>query len=162
MSKKQIDTAIKHPTWKHALDVLREKGLAYGQTITCKELASLMRCTPESPQFAFGMISLRHAIEHEDGYYMRSIDSGAAFRIVAAEEHENVAETFDSKVRRFAVRSINIRSATLMNPNANLTDATRARMESQLEKASIRLALISRAGSVVKGLGDKAQKLLTP
>lgn len=143
---------IKHPAWKHALEQMRQRGLAYGVAYSSQELADWMRCDPQSHQFIFGMLEIKHRIEIDDGYYMASRESGKSWKIVEAESHEDVAGTFDGKVRRYALRSVNIRNATLMNPAAQLSDSCRSEMQRNLEHAATRLALISRRNPPVKAI----------
>ena len=150
--------AIKHPSWKHALEQITARGLMYGVTFQTTELAEWLRCDPETAQFSFGMIEIRRHLEVNDGYYMASIEGGKAWRIVEADRHEDVAQKFDVKVRRYAVRSVNLRSATLCNPAAKLATDRRQIMERNLEHASIRLALISRHKGGMKALGNKAEQ----
>lgn len=142
-----MEEPIKHPAWRHALEILRREGLTYGLTIKAERLAELLRADVNTPQFQFGMIELRRRIEMDDGYYLACTESGAAWKIIEADSHEDQARTFDTKVRRYAVRSVNLRSATLMNPDADLKPEVRASMERNLEHAATRLALISRRNS---------------
>lgn len=148
------------PLWRNALEQLREDGLAYGKTWTVDFFEHHLRCPRTAKEFAFGMMALKQELEREDGYYLKSEEDGARWSIVAAADHETVASTFDTKVRRYAVRAINLRSATLMNPEANLTAEDRRKMERNLERASLRLVLMSRASSVAAVVAEHSPKLL--
>ena len=135
---------IKHPSWKHAISMMREQGITYGSTFETAQISKWLRIEPEDKKFQFAMISIHQQLEVNDGYYLERIENGKAYKIAEAERHEDVAQTFDYKTKRYALRSVNIRSATLGNPEAQLTDGTRKIMEKNLEHASVRLALISR------------------
>lgn len=139
---------------------MREAGLEYGQTWPKQFFEEAFRTLVGEPEFAFAMMALRSELEETDGLYLKSEESNSRFSIVAAPDHESVAAKFDTKVRRYAVRSINIRSATLLNPKAELTEEDRKKMEHNLEKASLRLVLMSRAASVQKIVQEHAPKLL--
>lgn len=148
------------PLWKNALEEMREAGLDYGQTWTADFFEKHFREKKDTQKFAFEMMALRQELEKDDGFYLKSEESNARWSIVDAPSHEDVAARFDGKVRRFAVRSINLRSATLMNPKAVLTDDERRKMEGNLEKASLRLVLMSRAHSIAEVVKEHEPKLL--
>lgn len=154
------EETVKLPLWRNALDKIREAGLTYGKTWQSDFFEKELRCDRDSKEFAFAMMAIRQEVERDDGFYIKSEENGARWSIVAAPDHESVAQTFDTKVRRYAVRSINLRSATLMNPEANLTEDERRKMEHNLEKASLRLILMSRAQSVANVVSEHAPSLL--
>ena len=155
-----MNELIKLPIWKHCLEIMRGAGMTYGNRWRVEFFEEHLRCKRDSAQFAFEMLALKQAIEEEDGYYLQQIENGAAWSIPAAAEHEDVARGFEQKMRRYAVRSIGIRAATLENPAAELTDGERRKMEANLEKASVRLLLISRQKQVQKVVLGKSPKLL--
>lgn len=148
------------PLWKNALAEMRENGLTYGNTWEASFFEKHFRQQRTAKEFAFEMMALRSEIEREDGYYLKSSEDGALWHVVKAAECEAVASNFDRKMRRYAVRSINLRSATLLNPAAELTPAERQQMEASLERASIRLVLIARSQSVADVVSKHAPKLL--
>lgn len=154
------ETAVKLPLWKSCLEKMREAGLAYEMSWPAEFFEKELRCVRGSNEFAFAMLDLRASMEEEDGYYLRSEKNGELWSIPKAFDHESVAHGFDSKLRRYCVRAINLRSATLMNPKAQLTDGERKKMESGLEKSQVRLALLARSQSVAKLLAKKSPKLL--
>lgn len=137
------------------MDEMREQGIGYGSKWPVEFFEGKLKEKRGTSAFAFALISIRHSIEVEEGYYIKSAENGQVFEVVDAPLHEDVAASFDHKLRRYAVRSINLRSATLLNPNAQLTDEQRKVMESNLEKASVRLVLISRQTSISKYLAEK-------
>lgn len=150
----------KLPLWRNCLENMREEGLNYGSTWTKEYFEEALRAKVGDSDFAFAMMALRQELEEQDGLYLKSEENYARFSVVAAPDHETVASKFDSKVRRYAVRSINLRSATLLNPKAELTEEERKKMEQNLERASVRLVLMSRAASVAKIVAEHAPKLL--
>lgn len=154
------NTVIRLPLWQSCLDEMREQGLTYGSSWKAEFFETRLHHKRNDQQFSFEMLSMRQALEEEDGYYLQSSENGAIWEIPQAVGHEEVARHFDQKLRRYAVRSINIRSATLINPKAELSDEERKKIERNLEKASVRLILISRQKSVVNALGKHAPKLL--
>jgi hypothetical protein len=160
MSEQTMDEVLRLPLWKGVLDEMREEGLSYDLSWPAEFFEKRLRCDKGTDQFQLQMLAIKQDIEARDGFYLRSSKSGAVWEIPSAPEHEDIAVGLDAKVRRCAVRSINLRAATLMNPDAVLTESERQRMESGLERASIRLVLISRQKSVVDILQANAPKLL--
>lgn len=149
------------PLWRSVAEKLITDGLAYGQRITAAELEEGLKEVRTSPAYAFAVMALRQYIEDETGLYLQSIENGNCFVVPSAPGHEQVAAMMDRKVRRYAVRSVNVRSATLMSPAAELTAQQRATMERNLEHASLRLVLMSRAASFADLAGKHHPKLLT-
>lgn len=152
--------AIKLPLWKSCLDKMRSDGMTYCSHWKAEFFEEHLRCNRDTDQFVFEMLELKQEIEEEDGFYFRQIKNGQAFEIPPAAEHEIVAKTFERKLRRYAVRSISIRSATLSNPQAQLTECERKRMDHNLEQASIRLLLLSRQKSIENVLKERKPQLL--
>ena len=159
---KNEDEVIKSPAWKHAFEILKAEGLTYGTSVPAARLSELLREPLDSANFQFSAIQLKQLIEVELGLYFGQAEGGREWRVLTADAHEDQAQTFDKKVRRYAVRSVNLRSATLMNPAADLTPEVRAQMETNLERAATRLVLIARSQSAANVLkGTKAgQKVL--
>jgi hypothetical protein len=160
MSKNKPDKPLRLPLWKSLAEEMVDKGIQYGQTWPVSFFEAGLKQDRNSNEFVFGMLSLRSWLEVEHGYYLRSHENGELWSVPHAAEHETVARTFDHKVRRYAVRSINLRSATLTNPDAKLTDEERERMEESLERASVRLVLISRTVSIARVLKKHAPGML--
>jgi hypothetical protein len=160
MDENQFDAAVKLPLWRTCLKEMREAGFSYDSTWPTEYFEKALHCARDEVQFAFEMLSLRKEVEIEDGYYIRSEENGKRWIITSAPGHEDIAAGFDTKLRRYAVRSVNLRSATLMNPKAQLSDVERARMEKNLEKASVRLVLLSRSVSIAKDVMKHNPKLL--
>lgn len=151
---------IKLPIWKSCLDHLRETGLTYGMKWKSDFFEKELRCARGSDQFAFEMLALKQALEDEDGYYLRQSENGETWEIPPAAEHEDVSQLFERKMRRYAARAITLRNSTLMNQKADLTPAERGRMESNLERASVRLLLLSRQKSIERIVKQNKPKLL--
>jgi hypothetical protein len=150
----RIQLIQKLPLWKSTLEEMRAKGYSYESQWPTTFFEERLHQRRDTASFAFEMLALRHAIEEEDNYYLQECESGAFFRIPSASEHGDIARSFDASMRRFAVRSISLRAGTLSNPVAVLTDSERRRMEKELERAAVRLVLISRA----RGFEHLAQK----
>ena len=151
---------VRLPLCKSALETMREQGMSYGSQWKVEFFEQHLRCPKDNNAFQFAMLALRDALEKEDGYYLRQTENGLIWEIPTAIGHEETAQTFDSRLRRYAVRSINLRSATLTNPQAQLSEDERRRMESNLEKAAMRLCLISRQQSILKVVNQYAPALL--
>jgi len=151
---------VKLPLWKNCLEAMREKGFTYGASWPVNFFESQLRTKADSTQFQFEMLQLKCAMEEEDGYYLRSEENGALWSIPAAADHEDVARSFESKMKRYAVRSVALRNSTLTNPDAVLSDAERTRMEAALERASIRMVLMARQKQICRLVFEKKPKLL--
>ncbi len=157
--KETNQEAARLPLWKSALETLRLDGIGYNTTIQASRLEDLLRCKRDTAEFAFAMIEIRKSIEAEDGFYLAEINGGAAYEIPDAAAHGDVAKSFDKSVRRYAVRAVNLRMATLMNPSADLSPEKRSAMERDLEHSATRLVMLSRQRSVVKALGADSKLL---
>lgn len=149
-----------HPLWRKVAAELIEAGLEYGQEWPVSFFEHQLRCQRDSTEFKFSMINLRSEIETNGGVYIESLENGAKFRVLNAPEHEDKAGSFDRRMRSYARRGITLRAATLSNPKALLTDSERSVMERNLEHASIRWALISRAVTIGEVVKKHAPKLL--
>jgi hypothetical protein len=162
MENHDTDTiaVIKLPLWRRALEQMRAAGLDYEKAWPVEFFEKEFRANKDAPSFAFEMMGLRKELEDEDGYYLRSSENGKQFYIVAASAVEDVAQGFEQKLRRFAKRAICLRSSTLTNEKAKLTEDERRRMEQNLERASVRLLLISRQQSIAKAVNETAPNLL--
>ena len=138
------DTAlVRLPLWKSFLDGLRQRGeLSYGATWDVSVFESAFRCKADDEQFDFQVLAMRQEVEENDGFYLHQ--SGSKFYIPTAAEHEDVARVFETKLKRYSRRAVNIRHATLTNETANLTDEERRKMENGHARAAIRLALLCR------------------
>ena len=152
--------AVELPLWRSLAKQMIEDGITYGQTWPVEFFESGLRVKRDANEFKFAMMSLRAYIETEEGVYIQSSENGAVWTVPAARSHEDVASRMDNKVRRYSVRSINIRSATLASEKAELTPEERRKMEVNLEHASMRLILMSRAKSFANLAKQHAPKLL--
>lgn len=155
-----MSEVLKLPLWKNCLEKMRAQGFGYGSSWPVDFFEGELRRKRDEQQFAFEMMALKQALEEEDGYYLESSESGKLWSIPAAAAHEDVAKSFEHKMRRYSVRSVAIRAATLTNASATLTDAERQKMEANLERASTRLVLLARQQSIVKKLKQQSPKLL--
>lgn len=159
-NENESGSVVIHPLWKVVAKGIIRDGINYGQEWDAAWFEESLRCDRNSKDFAFSMMSIRGLIEEEAGVYIRERDNGKKYYVPPAPEHEDIATGFDRKVRRFAVRSVNLRSATLMNPQAQLSDSERSKMERNLEHASMRLVLMARAASVGDFVKKNNPKLL--
>jgi hypothetical protein len=148
------------PLWKNCLAAMRDDGIDYGKTWQSEYFEQAFRTPRDTQAFVFEMMSLRNTLEKDDGYYLKQLNNGAEYMIQTAVGHEDEASRFDRKVRTYAVRSVNLRSATLMNPKAELSEPERAKMEKGLEIASTRLVLMARQKNITRILTQHAPKLL--
>ena len=135
---------VKLPLWKNCLEIMRADGLDFGKSWPVKFFSEHLKCEPDSAQFQFEMLSLKQALEDDDGYYLQQTNSGKSWAIPLAGEHEDVAKTFERKLRRYAIRSISIRSSVLSNPKAELSESDRQKMEGGLDRAQFRLLMLTR------------------
>jgi len=150
----------KYPLWKDLAAELARGGLDYGQTWPTRFFEEKLDEKAGTKEFAFAMLSLKMTLEFKHGYYLEQTGNGAQWGIPPANQANEIAAGFDHKVRRYAVRSINLRSATLLNPKAELTADERAKMEKDLEHASVRLILLSRSKSIADVVRKHHPKLL--
>lgn len=146
--------------WKNCLEKMRASGFTYGASWSAKFFESELRMSKDTAQFAFEMMALKEAIEKEDGFYLRSSENGLMYDIPTAFGHEDISTRLERGIRRDAVRVINLRSATLANPDATLSQSERCKMEGNLAKAATRLILISRSSAIEKIIRKSSPKLL--
>ena len=160
---------VSWPLWRAALNTIRKRpDFGYGMTMESRELEELLAADRETTDFAFGMMELRQELEAKDGYYLSSQtitdeESGLrkeVWQIPAAVGHEDVCKSFESKMRRYAARSFSLRSRTLSNPAASLSEDDRRRIEKSCEIASVRQVLLRRERKVVSFIKKNAPKLL--
>lgn len=157
------------PIWKVALKNLRAlPNFGYGLKIETQWFENQLASHRSTSDFAFQMMELRRELEVEDGYYLQSQtqqddDTGMRaefYQIPAASEHQNVAQGFEAKMRRYASRSFQIRNKTLNNPTADLSASDRSKMEKSAEIAATRIVLLRREKSALAALTKFAPKLL--
>jgi len=169
MSEHAEQTEANWPLWRAALNTIRRRpDYGYGMTIATPELENLLGCKRDTPEFAFGMIDIRQAIESDHGYYLGSQtitedESGLrkeVWQIPNAAQHEDVAQSFEAKMRRFAKRSMLIRDKTLSNDKANLSEEERANMDKAFGIAQTRLVLLRREKGVASFVRKHSPKLL--
>jgi hypothetical protein len=157
------------PLWRVALAKLRRReDFGYGMQVEVAWLEKEMSCRRDSSEFAFSMLEMREAIEHEDGFYFglqTIIESETGLRkefynIPSAAEHENVCQNFERKMRRLAGRAVELRNKTLANPEADLTQQQRQKMEKSCEVAAFRTLLLRRERKALGVLRKHAPSLL--
>jgi hypothetical protein len=160
METDQMTGQSKHPIWRAVAEEMVQNGIEFGQTWPVDYFEGKLKCHRTDKRFVWEMIDLRHYIEVETGQYIGSSDNGRTYSVPPAFGHEDIASRFDHRVRRFAVRAVNMRSATLMNAKAILTSSERATMEKNLEIASTRLVLLARSTSIAATVKKHAPRLL--
>lgn len=157
------------PLWRICLKNMREApGFGYGAQWDAAWLEKQLNCTRDSNEFAFAMLELRQGLETEDGYYLEShtiVEDTTGIRkevwaIPDAEGHGEVACNFETKMRRYASRSVRLRERTLQNPKAVLDASARAKMEKKQEIAATRLVLLAREKTICDYVRKSKPKLL--
>lgn len=139
---------------------MQDAGLNYGNTYPVEFFENGLNRKRGTKDFDLDLLRLRTELEREHGYYLRCEEGGSRYSIPSAADHEEVALTFEGKMRRYCVRSIHIRVRTLANPLAVLTAEQRRDMEHGVHKQSTRLLLMSRAQSVEDYLMANKPELL--
>jgi hypothetical protein len=152
--------AVRLPLWRKVLEQMRADGLEYGKSWPAEFFEKGFRSVRGSSAFAFELMGLRKELEDEDGYYMRSSENGAQFYIVEAEACEEVAQHFETKMKRYARRSLLLRVATLGNEKAKLSEETKAKMDKNAARAGTRLVLLARQDSISEAVRKHAPNLL--
>ena len=169
MSEHDEQTEANWPLWRAALNTIRRRSdYGYGMKIETPELEKLLACKRDTPEFAFGMIDIRQAIESDHGYYLGSQtitedETGLrkeVWQIPNAAQHEDVAKSFEARMRRFAKRSLLIRDKTLNNDKANLSEEERANMDKAFGIAQTRLVLLRREKGVADFVRKNSPKLI--
>jgi hypothetical protein len=157
------------PLWRVALVNLRNRSdFGYGMQVEVSWLEKEMCCRRETSEFAFNMLEMREAIEQEDGFYfgLQTIiepETGVRkefYFIPSAAEHENVCANFERKMRRLAGRAVDLRNKTLSNPDAEMTEQQRQKMEKSCEVAAFRTLLLQRERKALGVIRKHAPKLL--
>lgn len=163
------ETKTDWPLWKVALRNLRAlPGFGFGLKLETRWFEAQLGCSRETSEFAFGMMRLRQEVEEADGYYLQcqtiqDDESGAkceVYQIPSAADHQGVAVSFEARMRSYAARSLQIRTKTLNNPTAQLSESDRARMAKSEEIAATRIVLLRRERTIAKVLKASAPKLL--
>lgn len=140
---------------------MTEAGMTFGSSWPVDYFETELRAKHGTLEFDFAMLALREAIKWSGhGHYLISERSGQLWRIAAANEVESISQQRDEKIKRDMRFVVELRSSTLANPKAELSDSERRKLEAGLEKASLRLALVCRQKSVCNFLAKKAPKLL--
>jgi hypothetical protein len=157
------------PLWKTALRELRAlPEFGYGLTLDIEWFERALGAAKDTATFAFGLMELRARVEDEDGYYLRVQtvqDDETSIRhetvqIPNAADHEDVCSGFESRMRSYASRAIELRRKTLGNDKADLTEAQKGHMEKAAEIAATRMVLLRREKSVCSYIRKHAPKLL--
>jgi len=148
------------PAYLEALKRMREGGMTYNSQWSAKWFEDVFKHERDSKEFAFSIMSLRQAIEEEDGYYLQQHDDGNAYRIPDADEHGEVAKGMERKMRRYAARCVILRNRTLANPQAVLSDHARATMEREAEIAAVRRIMLRRERQIVSHIKETKPTLL--
>jgi hypothetical protein len=170
MNDKPITAVGDFPLWRSAFNALRQRpDYGFGMKVTTAWFTQAFGCGRDSNEFAFAMLNLRKHLEETEGYYLQmqtvqEDESGLRcelWQIPSAEDHCGmVAEHFETKLRRYGQRAVQLRSKVLVNPDAELSAAARAKAEKALEIAATRLVLLRRERGIANYLKDRAPKLL--
>lgn len=155
------DPIGKYPLWLEAHKRMRDEGMTYESQWPVEWFEAILKCPRDSQEFVFSIMALRDAIEDEDGYYLRQMESGTLFKIPDAEMHGEICKGFERRLRSFAARAVILRNRTLANPKAVLSDVARKRIEKEAEIAAMRRILLHREKSVIKCVREHKPKLLT-
>lgn len=164
-------TETQWPLWKAALAKLRSlPNFGYGLTLDLSWFERELSCRRDTSEFAFGLMQIRQLVEYEDGYYIqtqtiRDDESGTKQEIAqipCAADHEVVARGFESRMRTFAARAVDLRVKTLGNRSAidSMTQEERQRMEKSSEIAATRAVLLRREKSITAFVKKHQPKLL--
>lgn len=157
------------PLWRICLKKMRESSsFGYGGQWDTSWFESMLGCIRDTSEFAFAMLDLRQELETEDGYYLESntvVEEETGIRketwsIPDAVGHGDVATNFESKMRRYASRSVRLLEKTLHNPTAKLSDADKCKMEKKQEIAATRLVLLAREKSIADWVKKSKPKML--
>lgn len=154
------DKPARLPLWKSVAEELINMGLHYGDQFTRDFFEIKLRSKSDTTEFAFEMAQLRQHIEAQTGYYLRETNNGAIYEIPSPLEHGEYGDKFDRQAKSFAVRAVNIRQCTLLNPEARLSEDDERRISRKLEIAQTRLALMSRTMTFAKSIQKHQPKLL--
>jgi hypothetical protein len=165
------ETRTDWPLWKAALAKLR--GLpefGYGLTLDVLWFERELNCQRDTTEFTFALLNIRQQVESENGYYLQSQtvrddETGTKREIVqipCAADHENIAHGFETRMRSYSTRAVDLRVKTLANPEAiaSMTAEQKAHMEKAMEIAAVRTVLIRRERSIVKWIKFNSPKLL--
>lgn len=158
----ETEAILRLPLWKGCLDEMRKIGLKYGAQFKAEFFEARLRVKRTDPEFDFAVMSIRQAIEEEDGYYVRQSENGAIYEIPSAIGQAEVCNGMDARMKRLAVRAVNLRTATLENPDAQLTAEERKKIEHKLELATWRMLLVSRTKTAVDVIKKHAPRILGP
>ena len=151
----------KYPLWKNCLEKMKEAGMTFGSFWPVAFFEEELQVKATTQEFQFGMLALRDNIKHGDGgFFLTSEQNGQIFQIKEAEEMIDHALGYDSHAKAVMRYAVECRMKVLKNPAAVLKAESRTKLESDLEKASLRLLLVERHKTFAKIIRDKNPKLL--
>lgn len=156
------------PLWKAVLGEMRKlPGYGYGFQVPISWLELRLGCKSNTQAFSFQMLEIRAEVEYDDGYSLQirtvhDADGNATCiaQIPSAIGHEDVAGSWEAKMRRYATRALQIRERTLGNETAQLTPEEKERIEKAAQIAATRIILLRREKSVAEYINKHAPKLL--
>jgi len=145
------------PLWKNCLEQMLQDGVDHGKTYRAEFFEEQLKEKRDSMKFGLGVSEIRRELEKR-GYYLSGRgQKGDQFIILPAKSNQDVVLTYQRAAIDAMKRGVILGTQTRLDL---LEAADRKRHEKILEKLAVRMALFSRSKTIVKALGEKAQKLL--
>lgn len=148
---------IKLPLWKNALEEMRKKGLAYGQSWPAEFFERHLKVARDNIQYGLGISFIREELE-ADGFYLSGRgQKGNQFVILPPSSNADVMKSYQRHAARSLARGVILGTNTSLE---TLTDAERKKHENTLRKMATKAVLMQRSGAVAKILEKQAPALL--
>lgn len=148
--------AVRLPIWKHALDQMREEGIAYGKTFPAEWFEKQLRTARDTMGFGLAISEIRRELE-KDGFYISGRgQKGDQYVILEPASNQDVMLGYGRAALDALKRGVILGTNTRLD---TLTANERRKHESILEKLAVRLALVRHSGSVARELGAKMKEL---
>ena len=156
MNENEVEV-LKLPLWRNCLDVMLEETVEHGRTYPAEFFEGHLKEARNTMKFGLAVSEIRRELEKKGFYLSGRGQKGDQFIILPAASNQDVMLTYQRAAIDAMKRGVILGTQTRLD----LLDAEdRKRHEKILEKLAVRTALCVRSGSIVKALGDKAQKLL--
>jgi len=146
------------PLWKSALEDLRAKGIAYGQTIPLPELEEALCSRDHEREFNLAISKIRRELE-KDGFYLsgRGKKASGVFTVIPARSNLGIAKNRQHQASDELARAVVLLTNTLTD---GWTVEEKRKLTSSLERLQTKRALETKAVKILEVLKTHSPKLL--
>jgi hypothetical protein len=152
-----MNELVKLPLWKNCLEAMLAEGIEHGRTYTAEFFEEQLQEKRDTMQFSLAISAIRRELEKYGFYLSGRGQKGTQFIILPPENNADVMLSYQSSALDALKRGVILGTQTRLD---TLAETDRRRHEKILERIAIRSVLMNRSRTVVKTLGEKAQKVL--